>query len=252
MHATWPLLVALYHLGRWEEALAVADEHLAAFHRDPAVGCSFVRDGPVVGATMLAHRGELDRARELAAAVGDPTADLDTASAWQARFATASGDPATARRISAAKARERRIYGQQHLLALLEALAALEDWPAVAELLPQARARVEGNALLAPFCDRVEGLAHAQAGRRPRPRGRCAAPSAGSSGSARPSRWPGPASGWRRSSRPAPPGRCWRPPWRPTSGWPARRGSGPCGPGSARRPDRRGRGPRPTAPRSGG
>jgi DNA-binding SARP family transcriptional activator len=167
MHATWPLLVALYHLGRWEEALAVADEHLAAFHREPAVGCSFVRDGPVVGATMLAHRGELDRARELAAVVGDPTADLDTASAWQARFATASGDPATARRISAAKARERRIYGQQHLLALLEALAALEDWPAVAELLPQARARVEGNALLAPFCDRVEGLAHARAGQAP-------------------------------------------------------------------------------------
>jgi hypothetical protein len=116
---------------------------------------------------MLAHRGELDRARELAAVVGDPTADLDTASAWQARFSTASGDPATARRISAGKAMERRLYGQQHLLALLEALAALQDWPAVAEVLPQARARVEGNALLAPFCDRVEGLAHARAGRAP-------------------------------------------------------------------------------------
>jgi hypothetical protein len=167
MHATWPLLAALYHLGRWEEALAVADEHLAAFHRDPAAGCSFVRDGPVIGAAMLAHRGELDRARELAAVVGDPTADLDTASAWQTRFAPASGDPATAQRISAGKAMERRLYGQQHLLALLEALAALQDWPAVAEVLPQARARVEGNALLAPFCDRVEGLAHARAGRAP-------------------------------------------------------------------------------------
>jgi hypothetical protein len=99
--------------------------------------------------------------------VGDPTADLDTASAWQARFATASGDPATARRISAGKALERRLYGQQHLLTLLEALAALEDWPEVAELLPRARARVDGNGLLAPFCDRVEGLAHVRAGRTP-------------------------------------------------------------------------------------
>jgi tetratricopeptide (TPR) repeat protein len=163
MHATWPIIAALYHLGRWEEALAVVDEHVEAFQQDPATGCSFVRDGPIIGAAILAHRGKLDRARALAALVGEPT-NLATASAWQARFATASGDPETARRISEDKARERRLYGEQHLVALLEALAALKDWPAVVELLPEARARVDGNALLGPVCDRVEGLAHAQAG----------------------------------------------------------------------------------------
>jgi hypothetical protein len=42
---------------------------------------------------------------------------------------------------------------------------ALEDWPAVGEFLPLARARVAGNALLAPYCDRAEGLVHAQDGR---------------------------------------------------------------------------------------
>ena len=51
------------------------------------------------------------------------------------------------------------------MLALLEALVALEDWPGVTELLPLARAAGVGNALLAPACDRAEGLAHAQAGR---------------------------------------------------------------------------------------
>jgi tetratricopeptide (TPR) repeat protein len=166
MHATWPIISARYHLGRWEEALAVVDEHVEAFRQDPATGCSFVRDGPIIGAAILAHRGELDRARALAALVGEPT-NLATASAWQARFATASGDPETARRISEDKARERRLYGEQHLVALLEALAALEDWPAVVKLLPEARARMDGNALLGPVSDRVEGLAHAQAGRSP-------------------------------------------------------------------------------------
>jgi hypothetical protein len=177
-------------------------------HQDPAASCSFVRDRPVIGATILAHQGELDRARALADVVGDPTTDLDTASAWQARFATASGDPATARRISVDKAKERRLYGQQQLLALLEALVALEDWPAVVGLLPRARAWVDGNALLAPFCDRAEGSPTPRPARRPRP-----------------------------------PGRCWRPPWRATSGGSA------CAPSGA---DRRGREPRPTAPRSCG
>jgi hypothetical protein len=167
MHATWPLLAALYHLGRWQELLPIVDEHVAAFEQDPAVACQFVRDGPVVGATVLAHLGELERARALAARVGDPIDDLDSASAWQARFATASGDPGTARRISVDKARQRQLYGPQHALALLEALVALEDWPAVGDFVPLARASVAGNALLAPSCDRAEGLVHAQAGRSP-------------------------------------------------------------------------------------
>jgi DNA-binding SARP family transcriptional activator len=165
MHATWPLMAALYHLGRWSELLPTVDEHVAAFEQDPAVICQFVRDGPVIGATVLAHRGELKRARRLAAMVGEPMHDLDSASAWQAQFATASGDPETARRLSVDKAQDPQLYGPQHALTLLEALVALEDWPSVGEFLPQARARVAGNALLAPACDRAEGLARAQVGR---------------------------------------------------------------------------------------
>jgi len=165
MHATWPMMAALYHLGRWGELPPTVDEHVAAFSQDPAVICQFVRDGPVIGATMLAHQGELKRARQLADMVGEPMHDLDSASAWQAMFATASGDPETARRLSVDKALEPQLYGPQHALALVEALVALEDWTSVGEFLPRARARVAGNALLAPVCKRAEGLAHAQAGR---------------------------------------------------------------------------------------
>jgi DNA-binding SARP family transcriptional activator len=166
MHATWPLLAALYHLGRWRELAPVVDEHVAAFEQDPAVECQFVRDGPVIGATVLVHLGEVDQARTLAAVVGDPMAEPETASAWQARFAVAAGDPELGRRISVDKFHEGRLYGPHHAFALLEALLALEDLPAVAEFLPAARANVPGNALLAPACDRAEGLLHAHAGRR--------------------------------------------------------------------------------------
>jgi hypothetical protein len=253
MHATWPMLTALYHLGRWQELPPILDEHVDAFRQDPAPGCSFVRDGPVVGATVLAHTGELDRARTLAAVVGDPMADLDTASAWQARFAIASGDPEAARRISADKARERRLYGPQHVHALPEALVALEDWPGESpSSSPWHGPLWWGTRCSRPLATGPRGLPTSRLAGPARPPRRCAGRSPGSSGSASPSRRPGPASGWRRSSRPTPPGRCWRPPWRPTSGWAARPAGGPCGPGSARRPDRRGRGPRPTGPRSCG
>ncbi len=166
MHATWPRLAALYHLGRWQELTPLVEEHMAAFSRDPAIECQFVRDGPVIGATVLAQTGAPRRARALAAVAGDPMAEPETASAWQARYALASGDPETARAIAADKALEGRMYGPQHALVLLEALLALGDWAAVAEFLPAARASVAGNALLAPHCDRAEGLLHGERGRR--------------------------------------------------------------------------------------
>jgi hypothetical protein len=97
--------------------------------------------------------------------VGEPSHDLDGASAWQSVCATACGDPETARQRSADKVLHPQLYGPQHALALLEALVALEDWDSVVEFLSPAWARVAGNAQLASACDRAEGLAHAQAGR---------------------------------------------------------------------------------------
>jgi hypothetical protein len=43
-------------------------------------------------------------------------------------------------------------------MALIEALAAPEDWRALEEILPHAQAATAGNALLKPFCDRASGL----------------------------------------------------------------------------------------------
>jgi hypothetical protein len=166
MHVIWPLLAALYHLGRWEEMFPVAEEHVAAYQKEPAVECHFVRDGPLIAASALAHMGELDRARSLAAVPGDPAARPGTASAWQAWYLVASGDPDAARAIAAPKALEGRSYGPQHAMALIEALVALEDWRALEEAIPHAQAATAGNALLKPFCDRASGLMTAAGGDR--------------------------------------------------------------------------------------
>lgn len=158
MHGTFVVLMALYELDRWGEIPAILEDHLGAFHADPAVECPFVRDGPIIGAVVAARSGDLKRARELAALVGDPMAEVDRATAWQARLAVALGEPENARRISAEKALEGRLYGPGHARSLLEALIALQDWSAVEALVPQARRYVAGLAVLGPCCDRAEGL----------------------------------------------------------------------------------------------
>jgi DNA-binding SARP family transcriptional activator/class 3 adenylate cyclase len=166
MHVTWPLLAALYHLGRWDEMFPIADEHMTAYAQEPAAECLFVRDGPLIAASALAHMGEMDQARSLAAIPGDPAAHPDTASDWQAWYLVASGDPEAARAIAGPKALEGTSYGSQHAMVLVEALVALEDWKALDEILPHVRAATAGNALLEPFCDRALGLMAAACGDR--------------------------------------------------------------------------------------
>lgn len=156
MHALSPILVSLFHLGRWDELLEALDEHMVAFRADPATECQAVRDGPAIGATALAVLGRIDEARTLADTLGDPLADR-SASAWQARYATAMGRPDVARAITAERANEGRTYGPQHAFAYLEALSQEGDLGLAAGFLPEARRFVAGNALLGPLVDRLDG-----------------------------------------------------------------------------------------------
>ena len=57
MHATWPMHRRAVPPRPVAGALPIVDEHVDAFRQDPAPGCSFVRDGPIIGATVLAHTG---------------------------------------------------------------------------------------------------------------------------------------------------------------------------------------------------
>jgi DNA-binding SARP family transcriptional activator len=158
MHTLWPILTSLFYLGRWDDLLVPLAEHIDAFRAEPATECQFVRDGPAIGAATLTLLGRPAEGHELAELLGDPLVDRDSASAWQARQATISGDATTARAISHDKALEGRGYGPQHAFALLEALSALGEWDAARAFLPVARRIIPGNALLGPMSDRVAGL----------------------------------------------------------------------------------------------
>ncbi len=66
MHATYFVLACLYRLGRWEDALPFASEHLAAFGEETVdMDCPFTRSGPAVAAIVFER---LDRHVDAASA----------------------------------------------------------------------------------------------------------------------------------------------------------------------------------------
>ena len=166
MHVTYPVLAALYHLGRWAELDELLEEHVAAFRVEPAVHCHFVLDGPIIGAVIKLRQGDETTAARLAGLAAEAPVQSTSTSAWQSYFAAVSGKPASAVALSADKMREGRTHGPQHALAVIEAYVALADWDALRSVLPIARADISGNALLGPWCDRAEGIAAADDGSR--------------------------------------------------------------------------------------
>jgi tetratricopeptide (TPR) repeat protein len=167
MHGTCTLLNARYHLGRWSELEPVTAEHLDALAKEPGIGCCYVRSGPLFAALALAHQGRLERADQLAATL---TPDLDgpkLPEALLARYLVARGDPQAGRDL-AERIVGRAVYAEENayeILAMLEALIALEDWDALTAFLPQARTFTKTLALVGPASDRAEGLAFIAAGK---------------------------------------------------------------------------------------
>src|ERR1700738_1662932 len=64
LHATCGLLYGNASLGRWERIDALLDEHVTAFHQEPDMTCPFIRGGPLIAAAILAHCGDIERARD--------------------------------------------------------------------------------------------------------------------------------------------------------------------------------------------
>ena len=168
-HATGTLMSALYLSGRWDEIPALIDEHLTTFGADEAgTTCPFALGGFQLGAVVRARRGDDTGARELAAAMPRSEAPIGIVEGLQAMVANALGDPAAARDIAARViATGVRNYAEEppvELIAMLDALVALEDWESLREFLPVARRRAAELAVAGPMADRAEGLAAAAAG----------------------------------------------------------------------------------------
>ncbi|MFI5225117.1 MAG: AAA family ATPase [Candidatus Limnocylindrales bacterium] len=168
-HSTSTLINALFLAGRWDEIPPYLDEHLRTFRIDEAgTSCPFALGVFPVGATLLAHRGERERARALVAETPRSEGPVGMVEGSQAMAALALGDPAEAVRL----AREVMATGLRNFaeeppverLVILDGLVALEDWESLRAYLPEARSQAPGLALAGPAADRADGLMSAATG----------------------------------------------------------------------------------------
>jgi DNA-binding NarL/FixJ family response regulator len=168
LHGTFSAMWCAYHLGDWGRVRALLDEHLAALPAISSACCPYLRAGPMIGALALAHGGDLDRAREIAAQVTPDEAAPGMPEALLARVLVATGEPAAGERLARLMVdggrRPSLEENDNETHALIEALLAREDWAALGDLLPEARRRARAMAILGPVCDRAEALALVAAG----------------------------------------------------------------------------------------
>src|SRR5436190_2123320 len=175
-HSTGTLINALYLAGRWDEIPGYLEAHLSTFKSDEAAGttCPFALGAFQLAAVVLAHRGEVDRARELADSMPQPQAPVGIVQGLQAMAVIALGDPSLGREIARdVLATGARNYAEEppvELAAMLDALVALGAWDELREFLPEARRRARELALAGPTADRAEGLAAAATGDQARAR----------------------------------------------------------------------------------
>jgi hypothetical protein len=164
MHATFLMMSAAYYRGRWGELRPALEDHLDAFSRDGTTGCPSARGGPALGALTFAQIGDVDGARRLASLAGYDAGSPQNGDGILARYAVVVGEVDTGRRM--AESVLSTADDPDATLALVEALVAQQDWEGVREFVPSARSIADGMAILAPACDRAEGLAEAWAGKR--------------------------------------------------------------------------------------
>jgi tetratricopeptide (TPR) repeat protein len=165
MHSTYAQMLALYHLGRWAEVLPILEEHLAVYEQEREVLCFAVRGGPSLGAFVVAHRGDAERARAIATmALGDPERARVGLQSQYAAVLLACGDLEEGRAVAeTAWSREDgrpdtvKAPWDRPLMAVLEARFRSEDLEALDGILPSAR-KLNEIPLAHAMCDRAEGF----------------------------------------------------------------------------------------------
>ena len=219
-HSTGTLMNALYLSGHWDEVPAALEEHLRTFASDDAgTTCPFALGGFQLGALVLAHRGELDRAREVAASMPKSEAPAGIVEGLQAMARTALGDPSSARElaervIATARGtlpRSHRLRSWPSSMRWRHSTTATRCGRSSHRLVPALRSsRSPGRPRIGP-----RRCSSWRTAMRLRPGDSSSEPSRPSIASHRSTRH-GPGRPWPRSTLPAL-RRCWRVPPRPTS-----------------------------------
>ena len=169
MHQTYVTMAALYRLARWEEIVAVAHQHLDTYDRETVdMSCPYARSGPVVSAIVFERLGLLAEMAEADRRIAPNDARPGLVEAWLAERAMRRGDAAQARdivvRMGGADRPPSFDEGPYEQPVLVEALARVGDWDALAAALKVLRPRSTRLAWLGPAIDRAEAVHQAAAG----------------------------------------------------------------------------------------
>jgi tetratricopeptide (TPR) repeat protein len=162
MHASFQLMWSATVSGHWDRALEIWPWHLEAAAEEADVNCPNVRGGPVLGATLLTWRGELDRALELAP-IGDepPKRDSMFDRAILANYAVLANRPGVANAIvDSMAANPDRLVFPDGADFFVEALVGLGRYEQIERILPTVREMSSTSAALGPISDRAQAQVH--------------------------------------------------------------------------------------------
>ena len=167
MHASGTVMLAALALGEWDRVAELLPWHVDAAAREPDVACGNVRGGPFVGATVLALRGEVERAVQLVPPQpSEPARATYFARANLARYASLVGRTDVGNELADEMlADARRDEIGDGFDAYFEALDELGRRGDLARELAPARALIPASAVLAPLADRAEGQLALENGR---------------------------------------------------------------------------------------
>ncbi len=162
LHSTCIGLSILYLTGRWDEAMPLVDEHVAAFALEEDMVCPFVRGGLGVGAILAARRGNADKARSLLAMIPAIDAPVGFVEGLQTMAALALDEPEVGRLGALALLGSgQRAWEEDPALevpAYADALVALGLWEELDLAIADLRSRAYLIALADPTIDRAAGL----------------------------------------------------------------------------------------------
>jgi tetratricopeptide (TPR) repeat protein len=167
MHAAWEIYRAAEPLGRWDRMLEILPWYAEAAANEGEVTCAAVRAGPALGATVLARRGDSDRATLLVPVAVD-TARTSTfgGSAVSALYASSLGVAEANPIVDDALSRPSSGFIGTGIAPLLDTLVALERYDDLEQFLPFAEGQAFANELAAPSIARAKAVLALRRGER--------------------------------------------------------------------------------------
>jgi hypothetical protein len=158
MHASYTLMRASYDLGEWDEVLDLFGPHREQAACEGDVLCVAVRAGPILGAVVLAERGERDEAIRLVPPDSYSTDRTALSAGWALiAYARALGDEAMRERWAQAIVTTGASVDLDATLELATSLAESGDWATLRRVIGEVEKVADKLPVTRAALDRAEG-----------------------------------------------------------------------------------------------